>query len=135
MIKLLLMLEAVKKAITPETAAILIEPIQGEGGISIAPMKILPEFRKLCNEKGLLLFLDKVRCGVGRSGELFAYEFTGVLSLDLMSIAKGVGGGFPTQAVFENEKVGEALRSCCGHATRLSAAILWPALSVMLCLM
>ena len=76
-IKLRVNIEAVKKAITKETAAILIEPVQGEGGISVEPLKILPELRKICDENGLLLFLDEVQCGVGRTGKFFAYEWTG----------------------------------------------------------
>ncbi len=103
-------IEAVKKAITPQTAAILIEPVQGEGGISVDPLKILPELRKLCDEKGLLLFLDEVQCGVGRTGKFFAYEWAGV-EPDLLSSAKGLGGGFPLGALFMKEKVGKALKT------------------------
>ncbi len=108
--KVPLAIEAVKKAITPQTAAILIEPVQGEGGISIAPLKILPELRKLCDEKGLLLFLDEVQCGVGRTGKLFAHEWAGI-EPDLMAVAKGIGGGFPLGGLLLKEHVGKALKT------------------------
>ena len=101
-------IEAVKKAITPQTAAILIEPVQGEGGISVEPLKILPELRRLCDEHSLLLFLDEVQCGVGRTGKLFAHEWTGI-EPDLMAVAKGIGGGFPLGGLLMKEKVGKAL--------------------------
>lgn len=103
-------IEAVKKAITPQTAAILIEPVQGEGGISVEPLKILPELRKLCDEKGLLLFLDEVQCGVGRTGKLFAHEWAGI-EPDLMAVAKGIGGGFPLGGLLMKEKVGKVLKA------------------------
>ena len=101
---------AVKKAIGKDTAAIMIEPVQGEGGISIEPLKLLPELRKLCDEHGLLLFLDEVQCGVGRTGKLFAYEWTSIQP-DLMALAKGIGGGFPLGALLMKEKVGKALKT------------------------
>jgi acetylornithine/N-succinyldiaminopimelate aminotransferase len=90
-------LDAARAAITPETAAILIEPLQGEGGIRELPAGGLAALRRLCDEHGLLLILDEVQCGVGRTGKLFAYEWTGVAP-DLMAIAKGIGGGFPMGA-------------------------------------
>jgi len=101
---------AVKKAIGPDTAAILIEPVQGEGGISVEPLKLLPELRKLCDEHGLLLFLDEVQCGVARTGKLFAHEWAGV-EPDLMAVAKGIGGGFPLGGLLMKEKVGKALKT------------------------
>lgn len=90
-------LEATRKAITPETAAILIEPLQGEGGIRDLPPGGLAALRQLCDEHGLLLVLDEVQCGIGRMGKLFAYQWTDV-EPDLMAIAKGIGGGFPVGA-------------------------------------
>jgi acetylornithine/N-succinyldiaminopimelate aminotransferase len=88
---------AVRDAISDETAAILIEPIQGEGGIRTASKAFLQELRRLCDEYGLLLILDEVQTGVGRSGRLFAHEWAGVTP-DIMAIAKGIGGGFPLGA-------------------------------------
>ena len=90
-------LDAVKKAIGPETAAILIEPLQGEGGIRELPAGGLAALRKLCDEHGLLLVLDEVQSGIGRTGKLFAYQWTDV-EPDIMAIAKGIGGGFPMGA-------------------------------------
>jgi acetylornithine/N-succinyldiaminopimelate aminotransferase len=90
-------LDAVEKAITGETAAILIEPIQGEGGIREVPVATMKRLRELCDEHGLLLIFDEVQCGIGRTGKLFAYEWSGVAP-DLMAIAKGIGGGFPVGA-------------------------------------
>jgi acetylornithine/N-succinyldiaminopimelate aminotransferase len=89
--------ELLKATIGPETAAILIEPIQGEGGIRVVPYQALREMRALCDEHGLLLILDEVQCGVGRSGKLFAHEWAGITP-DIMAIAKGIGGGFPLGA-------------------------------------
>jgi acetylornithine/N-succinyldiaminopimelate aminotransferase len=90
-------IEAVKRVIGPQTAAVLIEPIQGEGGVRVAPPQTLQVLRKLCDEHGLLLVLDEVQCGVGRSGELFAHQRIGIKP-DIMGIAKAIGGGFPLGA-------------------------------------
>jgi len=90
-------LEAVKRKLGPETAAILIEPIQGEGGVRIASPQILKELRALCDQHGLLLVLDEVQTGIGRTGELFAYQRAGIAP-DIMAIAKAIGGGFPLGA-------------------------------------
>jgi len=90
-------IEAVRRAVGPETAGILIEPVQGEGGIRPAPSGFLKALRRLCDENGLLLVLDEVQCGVGRTGKLFAHEWTGITP-DIMAIAKGIGGGFPMGA-------------------------------------
>jgi acetylornithine/N-succinyldiaminopimelate aminotransferase len=87
-------LAAVKKAITKETAGILIEPIQGEGGIRASTPEFLKGLRQLCDEHGLLLAFDEVQCGMGRTGKLFAYEWYGVKP-DVMGLAKSVGAGFP----------------------------------------
>ena len=88
---------AVRAAITPETAAILIEPIQGEGGIRPVPTQCLRGLRDLCDKHGLLLIFDEIQTGVGRTGRLFAYEWSGITP-DIMSVAKGIGGGFPMGA-------------------------------------
>jgi acetylornithine/N-succinyldiaminopimelate aminotransferase len=85
---------AVEPAIGPETGAIMIEPVQGEGGINVAPAEFLRGLRELCDRQGLLLILDEVQSGMGRTGKLFAHEWAGVTP-DLMAIAKGIGGGFP----------------------------------------
>jgi acetylornithine/N-succinyldiaminopimelate aminotransferase len=95
--------EALKAAITPETAAIMIEPIQGEGGIRPVPPQCLRGLRALCDEKDLLLIYDEVQTGVGRTGKLFAYEWSGAAP-DIMSVAKGIGGGFPMGACLANER-------------------------------
>jgi acetylornithine/N-succinyldiaminopimelate aminotransferase len=89
--------DGLKAAITPETAAILIEPIQGEGGIRPVPTQCLRGLRQLCDEHGLLLVFDEIQTGVGRTGRLFAHEWAGI-SPDIMAIAKGIGGGFPLGA-------------------------------------
>jgi acetylornithine/N-succinyldiaminopimelate aminotransferase len=91
-------LDAVKKAIGPHTAGILIEPIQGEGGVRSAPHSFFKALRQLCDDKGLLLVIDEVQTGMGRTGELFAYKRLGVTP-DVMSLAKALGGGFPIGAV------------------------------------
>lgn len=96
-------LEAAKAAITKETAGILIEPIQGEGGIRFAGWPFLQALRKLADENGILLMLDEVQCGMGRTGKLFAYEWSGI-EPDIMAIAKGLGGGFPIGACLATEK-------------------------------
>jgi len=88
---------ALLSAINQETAAIMIEPIQGEGGVRLVPVEILRFLRRICNEKGLLLIFDEVQSGIGRTGKLFAHEWAGV-SPDIMGIAKGIGGGFPLGA-------------------------------------
>jgi acetylornithine/N-succinyldiaminopimelate aminotransferase len=91
-------IEAVKKAIGPDTAGILIEPVQGEGGVRSAPHAFFKALRQLCDEHGLLLAFDEVQTGMGRTGDLFAYKHTGVTP-DVMSLAKALGGGFPIGAV------------------------------------
>src|SRR5277367_959270 len=91
-------LEAVKKAIGPHTAGILIEPVQGEGGVRSAPPAFIRALRALCDEHGLLLAFDEVQTGMGRTGDLFAYQRVGITP-DVMSLAKALGGGFPIGAV------------------------------------
>ncbi len=95
-------IEAVKAAISDETAGILIEPIQGEGGVRAVPHTFLRALRAICDEHGLLLVLDEVQCGIGRTGKLFAHEWAGVTP-DIMAIAKGIGGGFPLGACLATE--------------------------------
>jgi acetylornithine/N-succinyldiaminopimelate aminotransferase len=90
-------LDAVKKAIGPHTAGILIEPVQGEGGVRSAPFAFYKALRQLCDEQGLLLIFDEVQTGMGRTGDLFAYRWLGVTP-DVMSLAKALGGGFPIGA-------------------------------------
>jgi acetylornithine/N-succinyldiaminopimelate aminotransferase len=101
-------LDAARNAITDDTAAILVEPVQGEGGARVAPPGFLRGLRKLCDERGLLLFLDEVQTGIGRTGRLFAYEWEGVQP-DVMAIAKGLGGGFPMGAFLATDKVAAVL--------------------------
>jgi acetylornithine/N-succinyldiaminopimelate aminotransferase len=90
-------LEAVKRAIGSQTAGILIEPVQGEGGVRSAPVAFYKALRQLCDEHGLLLIFDEVQTGMGRTGDLFAYRWLGVTP-DVMSLAKALGGGFPIGA-------------------------------------
>src|SRR5450755_2317001 len=90
-------LEATKRAIGPASAAILIEPIMGEGGVRVVPPEFLKALRRLCDERGLLLVFDEVQTGIGRTGDLFAYERTGIAP-DIMALAKALGGGFPLGA-------------------------------------
>jgi acetylornithine/N-succinyldiaminopimelate aminotransferase len=94
--------DALHAAIGPETAAIMVEPIQGEGGIRAVPSQCLRGLRKLCDEYGLLLILDEVQCGMGRTGRLFAHEWAG-MTPDIMLVAKGIGGGFPLGACLATE--------------------------------
>jgi acetylornithine/N-succinyldiaminopimelate aminotransferase len=101
-------IEAVKKGLVPETAAILIEPVQGEGGLRPASREFLRALRKLCDEHGLMLIFDEVQTGVGRTGKLFAYEWTGVAP-DIMAIAKGIGGGFPLGACLATERAASGM--------------------------
>ncbi|KIC51479.1 aspartate aminotransferase family protein [Tateyamaria sp. ANG-S1] len=100
--------DAIASAITDETAAILIEPVQGEGGIIPVPDQCLKGLRDLCDEKGILLILDEVQCGVGRTGKLFAHEWAGI-EPDIMMVAKGIGGGFPLGAVLATEEAASGM--------------------------
>ncbi len=122
-------LERVEAAIGPETAAILIEPIQGEGGIRAAEASFLAELRRFCDEHDLLLIFDEVQTGMGRSGRLFAYQWSGVTP-DIMTLAKGLGGGFPIGACLATARAasgmtagshgstfgGNPLACACGNA-------------------
>ena len=96
--------KALEKKITKDTAAIMVETIMGEGGIKVIPDFCLRELRKLCDKKKILLILDEVQCGIGRSGDFFAFEKSKVKP-DIVPIAKGIGGGFPIGAVLMNKKV------------------------------
>ncbi len=100
--------EALKAAIGPQTAAILIEPIQGEGGVRSVPPYCLRGLRALCDEHGLLLIFDEVQTGVGRTGKFFAHEHSGVAP-DIMAIAKAIGGGFPMGACLTTHAAGEGM--------------------------
>lgn len=101
-------LEATKQAIGPTTAAILIEPIQGEGGVRVVPPQFLRELRKLCDEHGLMLVFDEVQTGIGRTGELFGYMHTGIAP-DIMALAKALGGGFPIGACLSTAEAGKGM--------------------------
>src|SRR5688572_15376796 len=101
-------LEAVKKAIGPQTAAILIEPIQGEGGVRVPDNQFIRALRALCDQHGLLLVFDEVQCGMGRTGEMFAYQRTGV-EPDIMALAKALGGGFPIGAFLTTKEAGKGM--------------------------
>ena len=101
--------DAVEAAITPETAGIMIEPVQGEGGVRKVPPQCLRGLRELCDKHGLLLILDEVQTGVGRTGTFFAHEQSGIVP-DLMSVAKGIGGGFPLGAVLASEEAAAGLQ-------------------------
>lgn len=94
--------DAIRAAITTRTCAVIIEPVQGEGGIRVVPDQCLKGLRDLCDETGTLLIFDEVQCGVGRTGKLFAHEWAGVTP-DIMMVAKGIGGGFPLGAVLATE--------------------------------
>ena len=97
-----------KKLINKNTAAIMLETVMGEGGIKVIPTWCIKELRKICNKKGILLILDEVQCGIGRSGKFFAFENAKVKP-DIVPIAKGIGGGFPIGAVLMSKKVAKAM--------------------------
>ena len=101
-------LEAVKAAIGPETAGVLVEPLQGEGGVRALSPAILRALREICDEHGLLLVVDEVQTGVGRTGKLFAHEHSGVTP-DVMAVAKGVGGGFPMGACLATRSAADGM--------------------------
>ena len=100
--------EALQAAVTDETAAILVEPVQGEGGVRPLPHVCLRGLRELCDRHGLLLIFDEIQCGVGRTGRLFAHEHAGVRP-DIMAIAKGIGGGFPLGACLATEEAASGM--------------------------
>ena len=123
-------LVAMKEAITPETAAIMVEPVQGEGGVYPAEDGYLAGLRKLCDEQGLLLIFDEIQCGIGRTGSLFAYQQYGV-EPDIITLAKALGGGVPVGAFMAKKEVADAfepgdhgstfggnhLATCAGYTT------------------
>jgi acetylornithine/N-succinyldiaminopimelate aminotransferase len=101
-------LDAVKKAIGPETAAILIEPLQGESGVRVIAPEFLKGLRKLCDEHGLLLIFDEIQTGLGRTGKFFAYDALGIAP-DIMTVAKALGGGFPVGAVLATAEAAKGM--------------------------
>jgi predicted acetylornithine/succinylornithine family transaminase len=123
-------LDAIRAATTPATVAVMVEPIQGEGGVNLPAPGYLAGIREWCNQQGLLFVLDEVQTGVARTGSLWAYEQEGV-EPDIMTLAKGLGGGFPIGAVLAREEIaahlvkgdhgstfgGNALATAAGHAT------------------
>ncbi len=115
-------IEATRRAITKDTAAILVEPLQGEAGARVPPSGFLRALRRLCDEHGLLLFLDEVQTGVGRTGRLFAYEWEGIKP-DLMAVAKGLGGGFPIGAVLATDAVA-AVMTAGSHGSTFGGNLL-----------
>ena len=100
--------KSLKKSITSRTAAIMVETVMGEGGIRVIPDWCLKGLRKICNEKKILLILDEVQCGIGRSGNFFAFE-NSKIKPDIVPIAKGIGGGFPIGAVLMNKSVASGM--------------------------
>jgi acetylornithine/N-succinyldiaminopimelate aminotransferase len=102
-------MNAVRDAIGPATAGVIIEPVQGEGGVRPAELRFLRELRAVCDEYGLLLGLDEVQIGMGRSGKLWAHQWAGI-EPDVMSAAKGIGGGFPLGAILAKEHVAKHLK-------------------------
>ncbi len=101
--------EALENAVTARTCAVMLEPIQGESGVRVPSPGYLKEVRRICDEHGLLLMLDEVQTGMGRTGKLFAYEHFGVTP-DVMTLAKGLGGGFPIGAMLATEKVAASFK-------------------------
>lgn len=100
--------EQTKAAINDKTAAIMIEPVQGEGGVKSVPIAFMKALRALCDAHGLLLIADEVQCGVGRTGKLFAHEWSGITP-DIMAVAKGIGGGFPIGALLATEEAAQGM--------------------------
>jgi acetylornithine/N-succinyldiaminopimelate aminotransferase len=101
-------IKAVRAAIGPDTAAIMVEPIQGEGGVRLVPGQFLRDLRALCDEHGLLLICDEVQTGIGRTGKLFAHEWSGITP-DIMPLAKGIGGGFPLGACLATKEAAKGM--------------------------
>ena len=100
-------ISSIESAITNETAAILLEPVQGEGGIHVASKTFMQDLRDLCTNHGLLLILDEVQCGMGRTGRMWAHEWANITP-DIMTVAKALGGGFPIGACMAIEEVASA---------------------------
>ena len=119
-------LGALRKAITPRTCAVMLEPVQGEAGVFVADKKYLQGVRELCNETGVLLILDEIQTGMGRCGALFAYEQYGI-EPDIMTLGKGLGGGLPVSALLAKEAVslfepGDQGGTFCGQPIAMAAA-------------
>ena len=102
-------LNEMRASVDDETAAILVEPVQGEGGVNAAPLEYLRALREIADEFGLLLIFDEVQCGVGRTGKLWAYEWAGI-EPDILASAKGLGGGFPVGAILASEKAASGMK-------------------------
>ena len=102
--------DAIRAAITDKTCAVMIEPVQGEGGIRVVPDQCLKGLRDLCDETGTLLIFDEVQCGMGRTGKLFAHEWAGVAP-DILGVAKGLGGGFPVGACLATERAATPMKT------------------------
>ncbi|WP_027132851.1 aspartate aminotransferase family protein [Geminicoccus roseus] len=129
-------LDALYAAVGPHTAAIMLEPIQGEGGIRPAPEGYLQAIRALCDEHGLLLIYDEVQCGIGRTGKLFGYESLGAPAPDVMGLAKGLGGGFPVGACLMTGRAASGMTASTHGSTfggnPLASAVANAVLDVML---
>lgn len=102
--------DALEAAINANTAAIIVEPVQGEGGVRAIPERDLSDLRVLCDAQGILLIYDEVQCGMGRTGRLFAHQWAENAEPDIMAVAKGVGGGFPFGVCLMTDKVGQAMQ-------------------------
>ena len=102
--------DALDAAMSEKTAAVLVEPVQGEGGVRAIPESCLKELRALCDKHGALLIFDEIQCGMGRTGKLFAYQWVEGLAPDIICVAKGVGGGFPFGACLMTEAVGAPMQ-------------------------
>ncbi|MFQ8705751.1 MAG: aspartate aminotransferase family protein [Thomasclavelia sp.] len=102
-------LESVKKLITPRSAAIILEPVQGEGGVHVCSQEFMSGIRHLCDEHDIVMILDEVQCGMGRTGTIMTYFQYGIMP-DIVCLAKGIGAGFPMGAFVANKKVGDALK-------------------------
>jgi acetylornithine/N-succinyldiaminopimelate aminotransferase len=101
-------MDALRKVVSKETAAIIVEPIQGEGGINVVPDSFLKELRSFCDKQDIVLIFDEIQCGIARTGKMFAHEHVGIKP-DIMTLAKGLGGGMPVGAILSNEKVSSAI--------------------------
>ena len=108
--------KALEASVTSTTAAILIEPVQGEGGIRPVPSQCLKGLRELCDQHGILLIFDEVQCGIGRTGKLFAHEWSGITP-DIMAVAKGIGGGFPLGACLATEAAAKGMTAATHGST------------------
>jgi len=109
-------IKSLKKSINKNTAAIMLEPVMGEGGIKVHSKLFLRNLRKICNKKNILLIADEVQCGIGRSGKFFAYEYAKIKP-DIVPIAKGIGGGFPIGAVLMSKKAASGINSAGTHGS------------------